>query len=89
MSFNQLKHRLAQVIAALAHTAKAAIGNDTGPMHLIALCGCPSVSLFSSASDPQQSAPRGEHVRVLQKDDLHDLSVDAVEETLRSALRPL
>ncbi len=66
-------------IAALAQHAVAAVGNDTGPMHLISLCGCPVVSLFSCASDPAKSAPRGKTVKVLRADDLADVSVDAVD----------
>jgi ADP-heptose:LPS heptosyltransferase len=46
-------------IAALAARAAVAVGNDTGPMHLIAAVGCPAVVLFSSASDPALTAPRG------------------------------
>jgi ADP-heptose:LPS heptosyltransferase len=46
-------------IAALAQKAAVAIGNDTGPMHLIAAVGCPTVVLFSAASDPALTAPRG------------------------------
>lgn len=60
-------------IAALALQAEVAIGNDTGPMHLISICGCPVVSLFSAASNPQQSAPQGTFVTVLQRDSLGDL----------------
>ena len=40
-------------VAAMARGAGAAIGNDTGPMHLIAATGCPSVVLFSSGIRPQ------------------------------------
>ncbi len=65
-------------IAALAQHAIGAVGNDTGPMHLIALCGCPVVSLFSHASDPQKSAPRGAHVRVLRAHPIADIAVDDV-----------
>ncbi|WP_051340077.1 glycosyltransferase family 9 protein [Azospirillum halopraeferens] len=39
-------------IAGLAHRAVAAVGNDTGPTHLIAATGAPTVVLFSDASDP-------------------------------------
>jgi ADP-heptose:LPS heptosyltransferase len=46
-------------IAGLAARARFAVGNDTGPMHLIAAMGCPSVVLFSAASDPALTAPRG------------------------------
>jgi len=65
-------------IAGLARRAQLAIGNDTGPMHLIAILGCPVVSLFSSESDPVRSAPRGKSVTVIRRDDLANLSVDEV-----------
>lgn len=45
-------------IASLARGAVCAIGNDTGPMHVVAATGCPSVVLFSHASDPALCAPR-------------------------------
>lgn len=66
-------------IAALGQQAAVAIGNDTGPMHMISLCGCPVVSLFSSASDPAKSAPQGEIVRVLRADNLADVAVTDVD----------
>jgi ADP-heptose:LPS heptosyltransferase len=65
-------------IAALGRGARLAVGNDTGPMHLIATAGCPSLVLFSGASDPALTAPRGALVQVLQRHDLADLSVDEV-----------
>ena len=65
-------------IAALAKKAAGAVGNDTGPMHIIAFTGCPVLSLFSSASDPKESAPKGGVVTVLATDDLAQLSVDDV-----------
>ena len=39
-------------IAVLGARAALAIGNDTGPLHLIAAAGAPTIVLFSSASDP-------------------------------------
>lgn len=65
-------------IARLAQNAEAAVGNDTGPMHLISCAGCPVVSLFSHASDPAQSAPRGKVVRVLRSHNLTDVAITAV-----------
>ena len=69
-------------IAVLARGAKVALGNDTGPMHLIALARCPSVVLFSAASDPVRTAPRAPEravpVAVVQKNDLADLDVNTV-----------
>jgi len=72
-------------IAALARQAKAAVGNDTGPMHLIAAAGCPSVVLFSADSDPALCAPRGQ-VTVLRRADLAQLSADEVAAALPPVL---
>jgi ADP-heptose:LPS heptosyltransferase len=68
-------------IAALARKAVVAVGNDTGPMHLIAMVGCRVVSLFSDESNPARSAPRGD-VTVLHRPDLADLGVEEVTEAL-------
>jgi ADP-heptose:LPS heptosyltransferase len=70
-------------IAALGARAAVAIGNDTGPMHLIAAAGAPSIVLFSSASSPELSAPRG-HVTVFQAPDLKDVLVETVFAAARS-----
>jgi ADP-heptose:LPS heptosyltransferase len=60
-------------LAALAAGAKLAVGNDTGPMHLAASLGVPSLVLFGGDSDPALTAPRGEHVRILRAGDLRGL----------------
>jgi ADP-heptose:LPS heptosyltransferase len=57
-------------IALLARGATAAVGNDTGPMHIIAATGCRSQVLFSCHSNPTRHAPAGSTVTVIQKDDL-------------------
>jgi ADP-heptose:LPS heptosyltransferase len=64
-------------VAALGARAAIVIGNDTGPLHLAAAAGAPTIVLFSKASDPALSAPRG-HVTVLQAPDLADLAVASV-----------
>jgi ADP-heptose:LPS heptosyltransferase len=78
-------------IAVLARTALGAVGNDTGPMHLIAASGAPSLVLFSSESDPDLCAPRpgaqGGKVAVLRKPDLVALSVSEVQSALPFALQ--
>ncbi|MFD1626909.1 glycosyltransferase family 9 protein [Azospirillum griseum] len=46
-------------LGGLARRAWAAVGNDTGPTHLIAAVGCPTVAVFSDASNPiHSSGPR-------------------------------
>lgn len=72
-------------IAALARRAAAAVGNDTGPMHLIAAAGCPSVVLYSHASDPALCAQRGPAVTILRRPVLAEVPVDAVEDAAASA----
>lgn len=69
-------------IAQLSREAAGAVGNDTGPMHIAAICGCPSVVLFSDESDPAITAPRGAEVQVLRREKLGDLSVSEVAEAL-------
>ncbi|MEQ9331663.1 glycosyltransferase family 9 protein [Thalassobaculum sp.] len=65
-------------LAALARRAAVAVGNDTGPTHLAALAGCPTVALFSAASDPAKTAPRGAAVRELYAAALAGLPVAPV-----------
>ncbi|PWC43915.1 glycosyltransferase family 9 protein [Azospirillum sp. TSO22-1] len=45
-------------IGALARRAWAAVGNDTGPTHLVAAVGGPTVALFSDASNPIHASGR-------------------------------
>lgn len=65
-------------LAALARRAAGAVGNDTGPMHLLAAAGCPSTVLFSADSDPALCAPRGHAVTILRRAELHTLPVAEV-----------
>jgi ADP-heptose:LPS heptosyltransferase len=69
-------------IVGLARVAQHAVGNDTGPMHLIAAAGCAATVLYSAASDPALTAPRGPGVAILRRRELADLAVDEVAVTL-------
>ncbi len=62
----------------LARAARFAIGNDTGPIHLTATVGCPTIVLFSHDSDPALCAPRGAAVTVLRRPSLADLTLAEV-----------
>lgn len=67
----------------LARGASGAVGNDNGPMHLIAAAACPSLVLYSYESDPALCAQRGPQVKILRRDTLDMLTVDAVEAAMR------
>jgi len=51
-------------IAALLGHARAAVGNDSGPTHLAAAVGCPTVAIFGP-TDPAVWAPVGAHVAAI------------------------
>ncbi|MCQ4162470.1 glycosyltransferase family 9 protein [Roseomonas sp. GC11] len=70
-------------IGALARRAAFTVGNDTGPTHLAAAAGCPTLSLFGAESDPALAAPRGPRVAVLRRVPFEALSVAEVLEKLR------
>ena len=65
------------VLSELSHSAIGAIGSDTGPMHIVGL-SCPSLVLFSSASNPARSRPWGAKVAVLQVENLKELEANVV-----------
>ncbi len=65
-------------IVELGRRAEMAVGNDTGPMHLLAVSGAPCLVLFSQDSEPARCAPRGPKVEVLQVTELAALSPDDV-----------
>lgn len=72
-------------VAELAAHAWAAVGNDTGPMHLAALTGCRCLTLFCAKGDPALAAPMGlvpGQVRVLWVRDMALLSVQRVAAAL-------
>ena len=72
-------------LTSLARAARVAIGNDTGPMHLIA-AACPSIVLFSRDSDPALCAPRGPSVHVLRRPDLGQLDAKTVMDAIATAV---
>jgi ADP-heptose:LPS heptosyltransferase len=69
-------------VAALGRRALWAVGNDTGPMHLLVAAGAPATVLYSAASDPALTAPRGPRVVILRRPDLGVLGVEEVAATL-------
>ncbi len=65
-------------LAVLARGTALAVGNDTGPMHVMAVAGAPSLVLYSHESDPALCAQRGANVHTLRKPSLDQLGVEEV-----------
>ncbi len=71
-------------IAALGRGAEWAVGNDTGPTHLLAVAGCPTLALFGEDSDPALCGPRGPAASVLRHIPLAGLPVEDVRAALHA-----
>lgn len=65
-------------IAALGAGASLAVGNDTGPTHIVTAAGATTLVLFSDESDPALSAPRGRKTAWIQRAPLAALTVEDV-----------
>lgn len=72
-------------LAALLAQARAYLGNDSGPSHLAAALGTPTIALFG-ATNPVHFAPVGPAVRVIQGETMAGIGVDEVEAEVRSAI---
>tara|TARA_B100000315_G_C14570749_1_gene585342 strand:- start:786 stop:1745 length:960 start_codon:yes stop_codon:yes gene_type:complete len=83
---NLLDETTIQDICVLSRDANLAIGNDTGPMHAIAMSGCNTLVLFSNDSNPIRCAPRTTNkrkiIKIIQHDDLRKLSKETVVNVL-------
>lgn len=72
-------------LAGLLAEARAFVGNDSGPAHLAAAVGCPTLALFGPTC-PEQFAPRGPRVRTIRRNPLSALDVPSVAFVLQSLL---
>ncbi|MFT3788523.1 MAG: glycosyltransferase family 9 protein [Tepidisphaeraceae bacterium] len=70
----------------LLRTSRGYVGHDTGPTHLAAMAGTPSVALFGPASLPAMWSPMGPKVATMVTGDWATLGVDAVVAKLREAI---
>ena len=61
-----------------------AIGNDTGPMHLLGTCRLNLIVLFGAGSNPNLCAPLGKNVNILHKDIISDIKAEEVFKILKS-----
>ena len=86
LAMNLTGHTNLFQLASIAKGATIAIGNDTGPMHIIGAVGCKTVTVFSKASDPTFVSPlnatTSEKINpYIKVDNLNDLSAEQVWNT--------
>lgn len=70
----------------LVRRSQFVIGNDTGPTHLAAIVGAPTLAIISGKVDPNWSAPRGAKASWIQNEFLDGLSCDEVMLALHKLL---
>ena len=70
-------------LASLARRAAAVISNDTGPAHVTAAVGTPTLVLMSHVTDPDCMLPIGTDVSYIKKHHIADISLEEVVQALR------
>jgi len=74
-------------IPVLARDAVIAIGNDTGPVHMVALTGCPTVAIYQGEGDGwRRSAITGPNAHIMHATHITDVTVDQVRDKMISVL---
>jgi len=66
-----------EVLAGLLAGAEGFVGNDSGPAHLAAAVGAPTVALFGPTR-PEQFAPLGRAVRTVRAEPIDNITTDDV-----------
>ena len=74
-------------IVELGRVAALSVGNDTGPMHMIAPTGCPCLTLFSQHSNPDRHYPLGPNSVVLYAADFKDIGLTRILQAIRDDLK--
>ena len=70
-------------LAEVARQSAGVVGNDTGPIHIAAITGAPTLVVMSGKSDPVRMTPHGPDVGHLQRDSLADLPPADVLDAIR------
>jgi ADP-heptose:LPS heptosyltransferase len=74
-------------LAGILRRAAIVIGNDTGPIHMAAAVGAPTLALFSGKSNPVWSKPPGQIVAWRQRPSLDYLDVGDVIAAMDSLIQ--
>lgn len=73
-------------LAGVAQKAACVIGNDTGPTHIAAHLGCRGLALYGAHTSPQSTGIQHSGFRWLEADDLSELSLETVWQTVEADL---
>lgn len=74
-------------IAALGRAAAGALGNDTGPIHMLGPTGCPCLALYRGSSNPARFHPLGPVIATLQGEPVTTIPLEDVDAALSAILR--
>ena len=81
------KTTLAQLVELSRHAALA-IGNDTGPMHMISMTNCPSIFFYlRDESNVTKHGPQARDTFSFEADDLNDIDVNELFDKARAMAR--
>lgn len=76
----------------LGQKAAIAVGNDTGPMHIMAVAGCSVTVLFFGGSDPTLCGPKNNNdknkVQIIKSQSSADLKADCAWNRIRKQIKP-
>jgi ADP-heptose:LPS heptosyltransferase len=70
-------------LAEISRRSLGVVGNDTGPIHIAAMVGAPTLVLMSGKSHPVRMLPRGPDIGWLQREHLADLLPEDVMKSIR------
>ena len=69
-------------LAAILSGAEFFVGADSGPAHIAACTGIPTIILFSGVNNPEQWAPKGDNVHIIYPGKGKDLSSISPEDVI-------
>jgi ADP-heptose:LPS heptosyltransferase len=70
-------------LAEVARRSQGVVGNDTGPIHIAAIVGAPTLVLMSGKTDPARMTPHGPDVGWLRRETLAELPPEEVIQAIR------
>lgn len=86
-AINLLNQTTIKQLASLSRMAMAVISNDTGPAHLMAMVGTPTLVVMSRVTIPERMLPVGSRVSYIKKDNISDITEDEVMDSLNELMK--